>query len=102
MLRNGVIKGKVVRNMKTDNGTREKLLRSAKEEFVEKGFQNASLRKICSKAGVTTGAVYCFFAIAVILVLMVMAERFAFPAIRSLLLTAEVTGMANGLSLSHA
>jgi len=29
-------------------------------------------------------------AIAVILVLMVMAERFAFPAIRSLLLTAEV------------
>ncbi|WP_155830977.1 hypothetical protein [Butyrivibrio sp. MB2005] len=41
-------------------------------------------------------------AIVVILVLMVMAERFAFPAIRSLLLTAEVTGMANGLSLSHA
>ena len=30
-------------------------------------------------------------AIAVILVLMVMADRFAFPAIRSLLLTAEVT-----------
>lgn len=61
VLRNGVIKEKVVRNMKTDNGTREKLLRSAKEEFMDKGFQNASLRKICSKAGVTTGAVYCFF-----------------------------------------
>ena len=47
--------------MKTDNNTKEKLLLCAKEEFMEKGFQNASLRKICSKAGVTTGAVYCFF-----------------------------------------
>ena len=47
--------------MKTDNDTREKLLICAKEEFMEKGFQNASLRKICSKAGVTTGAVYFFF-----------------------------------------
>ena len=47
--------------MKTDSGTREKLLTCAKEEFMDKGFQNASLRKICNKAGVTTGAVYCFF-----------------------------------------
>ena len=51
----------MVLHMKTDNGTKEKLLNSAKEEFMEKGFQNASLRKICSKVGVTTGAVYCFF-----------------------------------------
>ena len=47
--------------MKADNDTKEKLLVCAKEEFMEKGFQNASLRKICSKAGVTTGAVYFFF-----------------------------------------
>jgi AcrR family transcriptional regulator len=47
--------------MKTDKDTREKLLVCAKEEFMEKGFQNASLRKICSKASVTTGAVYFFF-----------------------------------------
>ena len=47
--------------MKTDKDTKEKLLISAKEEFMEKGFQNASLRKISSKAGVTTGAVYFFF-----------------------------------------
>ncbi len=47
--------------MKADNDTKEKLLICAREEFMEKGFQNASLRKICSKSGVTTGAVYFFF-----------------------------------------
>jgi len=47
--------------MRKDNDTKEKLLISAKEEFMEKGFRDASLRTICSKAGVTTGAVYCFF-----------------------------------------
>ena len=47
--------------MKNEKETREKLLSCAKEEFMEKGFQNASLRQICSKAGVTTGAVYFFF-----------------------------------------
>lgn len=47
--------------MGNDSETREKLLQCAKEEFMEKGFQNASLRQICSKAGVTTGAVYFFF-----------------------------------------
>ena len=29
--------------MKTDNGTKEKLLNSAKEEFMENGFQNAKV-----------------------------------------------------------
>jgi len=33
----------------------------AKNEFLEKGFQGASLRKIVSKAGVTTGAFYGYY-----------------------------------------
>ncbi len=47
--------------MKKDNETRENLLRSAKKEFMEKGFTSASLRNICKNAGVTTGALYFFF-----------------------------------------
>ncbi len=47
--------------MGTDRETREKLLLSAKKEFLEKGFLKASLRKICADAGVTTGAMYFFF-----------------------------------------
>lgn len=47
--------------MKQDKETRNKLLQSAREEFVEKGYMNASLRNICRKAGVTTGALYFFF-----------------------------------------
>ncbi len=34
------------------------ILESAKKEFMEKGFLNASLRRICANAGVTTGALY--------------------------------------------
>ena len=37
------------------------LLASAKQEFLEKGYQGASLRAICKNAGVTTGALYFFF-----------------------------------------
>lgn len=40
---------------------REKLIECAKTEFMEKGFEKASLRKICTDAGLTTGAVYFFF-----------------------------------------
>lgn len=47
--------------MGTDRETKEKLLDSAKSEFMEKGYAKASLRKICSNAGVTTGALYFFF-----------------------------------------
>lgn len=47
--------------MKTDRETRELLLESGKSEFLEKGYTKASLRKICSDAGVTTGALYFFF-----------------------------------------
>ena len=47
--------------MKEEKETRQKLLDSAKAEFLEKGYMNASLRNICKNAGVTTGALYFFF-----------------------------------------
>ena len=47
--------------MSDNNESREKLLLCAKEEFLEKGFTKASLRSICAKAGLTTGAVYFLF-----------------------------------------
>ena len=40
--------------------TKEDLIAVAKQEFLDKGFEGASLRTICKKAGVTTGAVYFF------------------------------------------
>ena len=33
-------------------------MESAKEEFLSKSYEQVSLRDICSKAGVTTGALY--------------------------------------------
>ena len=42
--------------MKDDRETKEKLLASAEHEFMEKGYQGASLRNISKNAGVTTGA----------------------------------------------
>lgn len=47
--------------MDEDKETRKKLLDSAKQEFLEKGYMKASLRTICKNAGVTTGALYFFF-----------------------------------------
>lgn len=47
--------------MKRDSATRDKLLQCAREEFMEKGYLKASLRNICQRAGVTTGALYFFF-----------------------------------------
>ena len=41
--------------------TRAALLQSGKEEFLEHGFERASLRAICKQAGVTTGAFYSHF-----------------------------------------
>jgi AcrR family transcriptional regulator len=52
----------IMENIKMDtHPTKEKLLYHAREEFYEKGYQGASLRRICSAAGVTTGAFYFFF-----------------------------------------
>ena len=45
----------------SDSEPRARLLLSAREEFLAHGFERASLRRICGKAGVTTGAVYFFF-----------------------------------------
>lgn len=39
----------------------EAILQTAEIEFLEKGFQNASLRNIAKAAGVTTGAFYRYF-----------------------------------------
>lgn len=47
--------------MSEDKATRDKLIESAKKEFLEKGYMKASLRNICKQAGVTTGALYFFF-----------------------------------------
>lgn len=41
-----------------DQSIDPKILKSAKEEFLAKGFVDASLREMCKKAGVTTGALY--------------------------------------------
>lgn len=41
--------------------TLQNILEAGKTEFLEKGFQNASLRKIAKNAGVTTGAFYGYF-----------------------------------------
>ena len=41
--------------------TLQSIQRSALEEFLDKGFQGASLRQIVKNAGVTTGAFYGYF-----------------------------------------
>lgn len=47
--------------MQRDKETKARLLISARQEFMEKGYMKASLRNICKNAGVTTGALYFFF-----------------------------------------
>ena len=41
-----------------DRSIDPRLLAAAKEEFLKKGFEKASLSRICKAAGVTTGALY--------------------------------------------
>lgn len=41
--------------------TLENILKAAKNEFLEKGYQTASLRNIVKNAGVTTGAFYGYY-----------------------------------------
>ncbi len=47
--------------MSDKESTLDKILNSAKQEFMEKGFMNASLRNIVKNAGVTTGAFYRYY-----------------------------------------
>ncbi len=42
-------------------GVSEKIIACAKAEFLEKGFGEASLRRIAAKAGTTTGSIYSRF-----------------------------------------
>lgn len=44
-----------------DQTTLEKIHAAARDEFLEKGFREASLRNIVKAAGVTTGAFYGYF-----------------------------------------
>ena len=45
----------------TERNTLELIHTAAKAEFMEKGFQAASLRNIVKTAGVTTGAFYGYY-----------------------------------------
>ena len=45
----------------SSSSTLDRIHAAAEAEFLEKGYQGASLRSICKKAGVTTGALYFFF-----------------------------------------
>lgn len=47
--------------IETEQTTMERIHRAAMEEFLEKGFADASLRKIVKNAGVTTGAFYGYY-----------------------------------------
>ncbi|MDC7220043.1 MAG: TetR/AcrR family transcriptional regulator [Spirochaetales bacterium] len=43
------------------NDVRETIIKAAEKEFCEKGFKDASLRRIASEAGVTKGNIYTYF-----------------------------------------
>ena len=43
------------------NATLARIRQAAMQEFLDKGFQGASLRQIVKNAGVTTGAFYGYF-----------------------------------------
>lgn len=47
--------------MEGANDTLSRIQRTAMEEFLEKGFADASLRRIVKNAGVTTGAFYGYY-----------------------------------------
>ncbi len=47
--------------MRDKESTRQKILDAGQAEFIEKGYSEASLRSIATRAGVTTGAIYGHF-----------------------------------------
>ena len=44
-----------------DSSARDRILGAAETEFLDRGFLEASLRRIAAEAGVTTGAIYGYF-----------------------------------------
>ena len=44
------------------NETEKRILETAKNEFLKRGFQGTSMRRIAALSGVTTGALYGYFA----------------------------------------
>lgn len=46
---------------KDDSNTLQKIIKEGKQEFLEKGYKDASLRNIVKRAGVTTGAFYGYY-----------------------------------------
>lgn len=44
-----------------NSGFKDRLIESGKQEFLTYGYAQASLRRICNNAGVTTGAFYSCF-----------------------------------------
>ncbi len=47
--------------LSAEENSRERILKAATDEFLQKGFQGASLRTIAREAGVTTGSFYWHF-----------------------------------------
>lgn len=47
--------------MREESDVKTRLIECARAEFLEKGYEKASLRNICKNADVTTGALYFFF-----------------------------------------
>jgi len=48
--------------MSKGNDTKQLILDTAKIEFMDKGYSNASVRNIAKQAGLTTGAIFRYFA----------------------------------------
>ena len=47
--------------MSTQTDTKTRILAAAKAEFLEYGYEDASLRRICKQANTSTGSLYFFF-----------------------------------------
>ena len=47
--------------MSKSEDTKQLILDTAKKEFMEKGYNDASVRSIAKQAGLTTGAIFRYF-----------------------------------------
>ncbi|PKL29352.1 MAG: hypothetical protein CVV46_01180 [Spirochaetae bacterium HGW-Spirochaetae-2] len=47
--------------MGTGPSVQDRIIQAARQEFLQYGFKDASLRRIASAAGMTTGAIYTYF-----------------------------------------